>query len=160
VKYSSNLQYTKNLSAILFKDSDGIVCLNMSAFFPVEFLKLVFIVKINNKSSPKAKSYDQEIFSASFDTCKVEKGIFGNFIAKMMVEQMKDKSSFNFTCGYKSGPFYIKNLAPPRGDLIPVALISTNAVIHWELNCVLKAKVKSSKALVHAYSLKLQGETR
>lgn len=158
VKFVSNPQVMKNFSANLSENSNGIVCLNLSGFFIKEFSRATLYVRVNRKNSQKSPDYDEEVISTSIDTCKAGKGVMGNFIAKILLEQMREKSNYNFSCVTKPGPFYVNNFAPPQVSLLPT-LVTIRPEVFWEFSILAKAKVKSTKTLAHFYTVRLEGKT-
>lgn len=123
-------------------------------------MRTIFTIKIKKRKSPEDSSYDQELVSSVIDTCKVERGVLGNFVVKMLLDNMKD-SNYSLSCLTKPGYFYIRNFAPPSMDLIPVSLLAlVGNFERWEFTDVFKAKLKTSKSLVHVYSVKVEGEFR
>lgn len=132
--------------------------MNIVGIIPEKLTGAVFYVKLSKKTNNELRSYDKELFSSTFALCKVEKGILGNFIVKMFIEQMKD-SNFTLACDIKPGAFYIKNVEPPREGLLPISIISSSKLVHWEFTALVKARPKS-KAFVHICTYKIEGEVR
>lgn len=160
MKYNSNPNCLENYTAVLFENQNGVTCLNMSGNFIQKLLRIVINVKINKRSRPESKNYDQEVFSTTLDSCKIEKGVLGSFVVKAIIEQMKD-TNYKFECSLNPGLFYMNNFAPPRDDLLPIGIMAFHEpVSYFEFNYLVKAKLRTSKALVHVYTLKVEGELR
>lgn len=160
VSFSSNPRIIRNYSLTLSPNSDGVLCVEMSGEFISQFSRTTIYMKGKKKSNPKSKSYDQEVISATVDACKIERGVRGNFLVKVILDQLQG-STFRFDCVAKMGPFNTGQLLPPRDDLVPYTLLGlTDDVIYWEFTSVSKAKVKNTKGFTYLSTIRIEGETR
>jgi Protein of unknown function (DUF1091) len=160
VNSMSNPLYIVNFTSVLFKNADEVMCLNMSGYFPMDMLKATFQLTVKIKQNEDETGYDRQIFTATVDACKLGKGVLSNFVVKIIMDQMKENSNWKFSCPSKAGPFYVKDFAPPKLDMIPPAMLSLAPSLFWEVTEILRAKVKKSKSMVHIYTIKLEGEMK
>lgn len=107
------------------------------------------------KVTEDSRSYEKPIFSGNIDTCNVAKGTLGNFVISSLVERLKDRSNFTFSCPQKKGFYYVTNVKTIDGDALPKQLFGDTG--HFESTTSIKAKLNSSKTLVPVVSIKVRG---
>lgn len=88
-----------NVTAKVWQEK-GHSYLNMSAetFVDLEKMVLSFVYAIGKNDNDK--NYENIIMQSSLNSCKVNSGNRGNFIIKMVMDQFKQNSDFNFTCPF------------------------------------------------------------
>lgn len=82
--------------------------LNSSGTLMVEILKYVvkFDLKLQNN---KSMEYDQPFLKGTFDSCRVQRGVLGNIVVKIIVSQIEKYSNYKFECPQKTGFYYATN---------------------------------------------------
>lgn len=111
------------------------------------------------KTNEDDKEYEEEMFKSSIDSCRVAKGILGNYIIKMITDHLVDFSNFSFKCPQLKGFYYATNF-PCTNNYLPFRLIARER--KFQLTVVMKGKVNNSigllKSMVHFFTLKFEGK--
>jgi Protein of unknown function (DUF1091) len=160
VQFNSNPAQVTNMSMNVFNESDGMSKLNATGFITNDLLRIVISFVLNRK--PDGKHNDLLLLNTNFDTCKVQHGTLGNFMAKMLSDQMHQYSNYKFECPLKKGWYFINafpiNLAM---DYIPRQLmgIYLGKRLEWEASLSVKGKTSKSSSLVHIFTMKIHGFT-
>lgn len=74
---------------------------------------------IKGQTIKKLDVYDREIFKGQIDACKASQGIVGNFITKMLTDNLGNHSNFKFMCPTKAGFYYFSNFPTLNENSLP-----------------------------------------
>jgi Protein of unknown function (DUF1091) len=151
----TNPTYVGNFSFAIFNDTEGVSRFNLSMTQKVIVLKYLGYVNWKGSENPSSKVYDKDILKANFNTCKISKGVIGNFFVKIVTDRLIEHSNFNMSCPQREGFYHATNFPIAQIDHLPTSFIGSFR--NWELILTMKAKVSSSKALVHIMTLKFYG---
>lgn len=120
----------------------------------VEFFKIFSTMTFALPKDSKDTEFSNVILKATVDLCRMEKGIRGNFVYKMLVEQGENITSVP-KCPLK--PRTVSNYNRMFSDkYIPSYLLISDMKFMMEHR--LKAKLSKSKPLVHIYTFRVIGE--
>ena len=155
-QFSSNPEYISNFSLKSFNNTNGISCFNATTNLNVPVLKILIYVTLKGKSVETNKVYDQVILKGVLDSCKLSQGIFGNFIAQFIVENLHKYSNIKIECPQKRGFYYVSNF-PLESDHIP-RYIFFGRNRKFEFSGTWKAKISDGKPLVHFFTLLFEGQ--
>lgn len=159
-QYTSNPLFIDNLSVNVFNDSDGFSNVNMSAEATDVYsrAKIALLVKTQSAGS---QEYDNVILKADADTCKIQQGVFGNYLIKFITDKLKLHSNIKFECVLPKGPIYIRNLSLNQKIDMPLFVTQSRQGTErkWEVTVGVKLKAPKSKTLSNAMSLKFWGYT-
>lgn len=144
----------KDFSVAIFNDSDNIPRFNFSSELLTDVIKSSALMSMKVKSSNNVKEYDKTVLNGQVDTCKVSRGVIGNFIVRMLVDQLKDHSNFKFVCPQDKGFYYVRNLPIDLKNL-PSFLTGNN--VQWEISIIARIKTPASRRLVNTFNLKFYG---
>lgn len=82
-------------------------------------------------------------------------GIFGNFIIKVVSDNLEKYSNYRFDCPQKKGDFYVYNFPILDDKNFPPFLLRATGKV--EVSSVIKAKIENVKQTVHMFTLKFYG---
>lgn len=154
MQYNADPSTQKDFSANVFNGSDNLPRFNLSTELLTDVIKSSTIFSFKSKSSRNVKDFDRTLLSGTIDTCKVSKGVIGNFIVRMIVDQLGKSSNFRFICPQSKGYYYVRNLGFDVG-FFPSFLIANN--LQWEMNLLVRLKTPTSKRFVNTFNLKIIG---
>lgn len=101
------------------------------------------------------KDNDQTL-RGTIDVCNVQKATFGNFVIKLIVENLETYSNYKFQCPVKKGYIYVYNLG------IDLKGFPSNVIEFyrsWEITLVVKGKTANMKMLDKVITVKIRGTT-
>lgn len=153
IKYTADPRYLTNFTFAVFNDSNGLMRMNISGTTKIEVLKFMisFEVNIQNK---KTLEFDQPLLKGSVDSCKLQNGVLGNFIVKIMMNRLHKYSNYKFECPQKPGIYHLSNYPLLEdSDKFPLfvepLLGQSNK---GKLKTVLRGKIARTKTPVVFYS--------
>lgn len=106
------------------------------------------------KTNEDSKEYDKVIFKGIIDTCKVSKGIFGNFLVQMVAENLEQYSNFTFECPQKKASFHATNF-PVDAKYFPYYILGKTQ--KFVISATVRAKVSNIKSIVHVITVQFHG---
>jgi len=141
-----------NLTFLVFNNSDGDSLLNSTASLLVDLNR----ISVSFRLSPAVVSSQNvnKIIQGSVDTCKVQKGIFGNFLIKMIQDSMAKYSNFMLQCTMKKGFYYSANLKV-EDSFLPLHLFGQQ--LKFSFQSAIKGKISNKKGFVEVFSYKING---
>lgn len=146
-----------NHSIIIFKNSDGDLMFNYSttSFINVNqlFATLTFSIPKDNKDT----EYQNRILKAMIALCKLRRGVRGNFITKMLLENFYSDEEHFMQCPVPPGTGNIWNFKLADSYIPSYLLISD---LKYAVDFVVRAKISKSKPLVYMYSVRFIGEIK
>jgi len=149
MKYYFNPLYVSNFSLRVFNDSLLTTRLNVSVIVKTDFLTFLIGFSIKDKN-PATKEYDKVLSRGSFNTCKVQQGVFGGFLGSYVSDIIAEYSNFKLECPYKKGFYYVANAPISEPDLVPGFL--TGGTTERLMSLKILAKVPKMKSPAHIYS--------
>lgn len=142
----------------VFNDTDGVSRMNSSAMQLMDFKKVFVHITVMGQSNEASRVYDVTYFKGTIDECNIARGVVGNFIIKMITENLEEYTNFRYVCPQKKGFYYFTNFPAPNDKNFPPFLYGKGG--SWEVVAVVRAKVENSKAMVHVITMKIYGVTR
>lgn len=158
VQSSANSAYVSDLSVLVFNDSQGVSRFNFSANQLVDFKKMAVQITLTGQSvEGSGNKYDKVYFKGNVDTCNIAKGIFGNFIIKLVAATLENYSNVKFICPQPKGLYFVHNFPLIEDNVVHPQIIQSSR--RFEVCVVVKAKVSRAKPLTHAITIKLFSES-
>lgn len=154
-RYSLSSRDIQNFTFAVFNDTDYISKLNLSMSFEVKILKFIGYIDWKGSSQSRTKDYETTIIKQTVDTV-VSKGVLGNFLVKMIYDNIMKYSNYKFDCPQEKGHFYAYNY--PIMDLKYIPSGFLGGIKSWELNLVVKGKTAASKSLQQMFTLQFYGQ--
>lgn len=155
VQSNINPIYTSNFSFVTFNDSQGESRFNMSGYQKCDLLKVIVSGELVGKSNTTSKDYDQKLLNINVDTCKASKGIFGNFLVRMIADNLEKHSNYRFACPQKKNFFYATNFPVVDDKFFPSQLFRVQQF--FRASFIFKGKLPNVKSLVHIFSVSIDG---
>lgn len=156
VEFNVNPTVLSDFSLKVFNDSQGgFSRANLSTTLIVDVIKITTLVAMKVKTNEDSNEFDKVIFKGNIDTCKVSKGIFGNFFVQMIAENLDKHSNFSFECPQKKAFYHATNF-PVDAKYIPYYILGKPQI--WEVSATLKAKLANIKSMVHVVTVKIYGQ--
>lgn len=115
----SNPAIISNFSLVYFKDSKRGQLLNLTFRVLKDVNKAVAWITIKTQTNKKRNEYDREIFKGQIDVCKASQGIVGNFITKLVSDNLDEHSNFRFQCPTKAGFYYFTDFPAISENALP-----------------------------------------
>lgn len=146
-----NHDLESNCTVTVYNDTAGGSYLNSTTELRKEVpgVKVSSTIKLKSEGST---TFDTVIWTNAIDTCNIQKGIIGSFLAKFMVEQLHKYSNYPFECPQHGGFFYVKAFPLKTiADYFPRSLVGAfinGKSLEADIVCVVKVKVEKSKPLV------------
>lgn len=154
MEYNSNPETQRDFFACIFNDSNNVVHFNFSSYLLPDVLKSSTVFSLKVKTSDNSKDYDRTILSGSIDTCKVSKGVIGNFIVRLLLDKLAEHSNFRFVCPQSKGYYYVRSM-PFDPSYVPGFLTAND--VNWKLNAMVKLKTAPKQQFVNSFNLKFYG---
>jgi Protein of unknown function (DUF1091) len=146
-----------NVSAAVFNDSDFVSRVNISMLLKVDLQEIIVSVVFKNRVG-NSKEYNHHVLSIQTNTCRVEKGVLGNFIIKALAENLRNYSNYKFVCPLKKGFYYARNFPTIQLDELPLSFLRSKLlIVDWEASGIVKVKEANVRKV--AGSFKAYGTT-
>lgn len=120
----------------------------------VEFIKIFPTITFALPRDSKDAEFSKVIMKATVDLCRIQEGVRGNFVIKMIMEQFENISNI-VKCPLKPKTVDYWNLKVNE-TFIPSYLLKKD--LKFMIEHKVKAKISSSKTLVYIYTLRVVGE--
>jgi len=139
------------MNVVAFNHSkNGDSLLNVTVSFVVDFSRLAINYHI---APPNINNVNiNRMIHGSIDTCKVQQGILGNFVVKMIQTAIDKYSNYRFKCALKKGFYYAYNFKLDD-SMLPLHLIGKQMKFIAEFN--VKGKVAKTKSMVDIFTWKI-----
>lgn len=171
--YSNDPNYA-NVITSLGVNANNDSYLNASAETFVDLAKLMVIIELNKFkikmtfflqmtftfSLPKNeqdKNYEMTLLQSTISSCKILNGTRGNFIIKMLLDDLDKFIDFKFSCPFQAQKFGMYNFLPQE-KFLPAIL--QNRSIKFQLITKFDGKLLNAKKSVWLFSFKVLGEIR
>lgn len=141
-----------NFSFEVFNDSKTMTRFNFTADLKTDLTNYFVVFTIKEKSS-STKEFDKTVASGSFNSCKLQQGLVGNFMAKMISDLLKEHSNFKFQCPQRKGYYYVINAPLSETSMLPNFLMGKPC--DRQMSCKVTAKIPTFKAPVQVISLEI-----
>lgn len=160
-----------NVSANVWTKGDhSFLNVTAESFVDVEKILLSIVFAITRTENEKI--VENVLMRTTLNTCKINEGNRGNFIVKMMMDEIDRTADFKFTCPFPKvfivmnyfifqhfiffqKVFHFTNFTP-RERHLPLFLISDNNMYSMVLR--FDGKLVGVKKVVNLFTLKLSGE--
>lgn len=100
-----NPEYVNLTHSILQLDS-GDTAMNMSLYYAADIVKSIMLIEFNVQKDKTDRNYEKELIKSSTNICKMVQGVFGNFVTKMIMEDLNKFIDFDLTCPFKKVSFF------------------------------------------------------
>lgn len=154
IKQQGNAEYN-NVSLVLFKSPKAESLLNFTISQNIETIKLMGTFTFSIQKHEKDKDYQNQVMKSTIDMCKLYKGVRGNFLTRMLMENIKKSMDFVLQCPFKPGAYHLWNYQL-HDSAIPTYLLTSDLKFMMELR--VQAKIPKVKILVPFFALKFYGE--
>lgn len=152
----SNPAFVSNFSLVYFDDSKRGELMNMSFRVLKDVNKAVVWTSIKAQNSNKRNEYDREIFKGQIDVCKASQGIIGNFITKLVSDNLAEHSNFRFKCPTKAGFYYFSNFPTITENALPPFMLK-QVFENFVFFLKIQGKVPNNKQTVLLLSISISG---
>lgn len=127
---------------------------NITADIIYDLTKIPIFVSFSIPNDPNDKSYQRNILKASFNLCRIIEGNTGDFVSKMLAEQLKKISNIPLKCPFPKGTYKFVNFTL-KDKYLPAFLF--NGDIKYLANVKVLGKVEQRKNLVALFSARSFG---
>lgn len=90
-----------NVSLVSFLNSKGENLLNFSMTSNVTIQKYMATFTFSLPKSQNDKEYENQILHSTINMCKLDDGVRGNFLAKMLMEDFYNSADFDLKCPFE-----------------------------------------------------------
>jgi uncharacterized UPF0160 family protein len=163
-----------NFTHSIQKLDSGDTLMNLSYYYAVDILQMIIHFEFNVQKDKNDRSYGRQLLKTSTNVCKMSQGVLGDFIARMIMEDLHSVIDFDLKCPFKKvriesklfkkyinfdlnfqGFYNLKNFVI-TDRFLPMHLVSDN--IKFSLMAKIMGKISKRKPLVHIYTAKGFGE--
>lgn len=153
-----NPDFYPSFSAILFNDTEGVQRVNLSLTLNTDFFRTTNYLEFRFFADKASEISSRNGFKGTIDSCKVSKGVFGNFIIQMVANNIEKYSNYSFECTLKKGSYYVRNF-PLKFDNIPQSFFIEGRK-NFEISLAVKGRASIAKSpLVNMFLMKFFGES-
>ncbi|CAO1366056.1 unnamed protein product [Diamesa hyperborea] len=143
-------KYVK-IHSISWENRDGLAYVNASGDFLHPFEKMQNVVMVAVKKDSTDKEYTNILLKTSVNVCNLSKGVIGNFVTKVLMENFKKSANFEMKCPFETGNHSIVNLEV-SDKLIPIF-----KEFEFLYQSQSFGKLYRKKGLVNIYTYKVYG---
>lgn len=129
----------------------------MSAFILVDLIRVEGTFELAKKHSYSEKDYNEVLLKGSMNFCNMAKGMRGNFIINMIMDNLKDFSNFQFSCPTKKGFYHYTDFPIVNDKYLPHFLSAEDRTGYWQFAFNFKGKFNGTKLLVNILKVKICG---
>jgi Protein of unknown function (DUF1091) len=163
-----------NFTHSIRKLDSGDTLLNFTHYYAADIFKILIQFEFNVQKDKNDRNYERQLIKTTVNVCKMSQGVLGDFLAKMIMENIHEFIDFEFKCPFKKvswnilkflkvnfinlifqGFYSFKNLLL-TDKYIPMHLLSEN--VKYSLMTKAMGRVPKQKSMVHLFTLKLFGE--
>lgn len=148
-----NPTYISNLTFVVFNDTDGISKANLSVNQSVDFLRGYAEVQLLGKENQNYRDFNKVYFKGLIESCKVGKGVFGNFFIKLLADSIEEKSNFQFVCPQMKNVYYLNYFHIPDTPYLPPSMLGRTG--EFLLSVTARAKIVDIKSIVNIFNVKV-----
>lgn len=127
---------------------------NISSTLKTDLPNIQISYNIRDKS-PNSKDYDKVVTSGSFSTCKMQQGVFGSLVEKIINNIFTEFSNIKLECPFKKGFYNITDAPLSEPAIVPGFLSGKSA--ERTISLKFSVKFKKVKSLVTIVSLDIFG---
>lgn len=154
VNFMANPKYVENFVVSIRNDSKGISRANLSGTLLSDLVRATALI-IVKAGFEYSKDPEYTLVRATVDTCQIAKGVIGNFLVKMVTDQLDQYSNYKFECPQKQGYYHVTDFPAVDDKYIPHFLIGKSG--YGEIFFDVKTKVGSEKKMVKIFTIKGRG---
>lgn len=99
VIFTSDPRYS-NVSGIVWQERDHSY-LNVSAENFVDLDKMIVSFVLAVPKNDHDKNFENVAMKSTLNSCKINEGVFGNFIIKMAMDDFDETADFKFSCPFR-----------------------------------------------------------
>ena len=127
---------------------------NITVDINQDLTKVPIFVSFSIPNDPSDKSYQRNILKATFNLCRIVEGVAGDFVSKMLAEQLKKISNISLKCPIQKGTYNFINFAL-NDKYLPSYLFKGN--IKYLVDAKVMGKVQQRKNLVLLFTARSFG---
>ena len=90
-----------NFTYNIKKLSSGETAINISYYYAVDVFKNIIHVEINFQKDKNDRNYEKQILKSAINVCRMSEGTIGDFMAKMIMENIHQYMNFDLRCPFK-----------------------------------------------------------
>lgn len=90
-----------NLTHNIAKAESGETTFNMTVYYGTEIIKVMALISFNVQKDKNDRNCERELIRTSINICKMAQGVLGDFIAKMIMQDLHKFIDFDMKCPYK-----------------------------------------------------------
>lgn len=139
----------------LFNDSNGVSRFNCSVTFVTEIMSPTIFIDFRVKTQQNIKDYNFKALEARVNVCKISQGVFGNFVIRYIMENLKNHSNFEFSCPMRAKTFFFENFPIINDSYLPLYFLRQD--LRWVITFVVKGRSNNVKSLSHISSSRVFG---
>lgn len=128
---------------------------NITVDILYDLTRIPIFVSFSIPNDPSDKSYQRNILKASFNLCRIVEGVTGDFVSKMIGEQLKKISNIPQKCPFPKGTYNFINFAL-NDKYLPTFLLNGN--IKYSVDTKVMGKVQQRKNLVLLFTARSFGK--
>lgn len=98
---SMNSPENANFSSIISRNSKGDSIMNMTIDLAYEMSKMVIYFTFAVPKEKNDKNYERVIINSNVNVCKMVSGVVGDFLTKMIMDDLKNLTDFELKCPLK-----------------------------------------------------------
>lgn len=148
----SNREYT-DVNLTLF-ESNHTSLLNFSVTSNVPIKKIMAAFSFSLPQHDKDEDYQNRVLQSSVNLCKLQDGVRGNFLTKMLMEDFDKSANFTLKCPLPAGNFNMKNLRITDTYIPTYWLVGD---VKFLIQMRVSAKIPNVKVMAYLYHLKFYG---
>jgi len=135
-------------------DENGDLMVNFTPRFLVNLTKYIHTYTINLASNENDKNYETQLFTSTVDACKIQRGLKNNFILKMILEALPNKTNYMVSCPVIAGVYGVKDLRVSE-RIIPSFLLRN---VPFMFKFEGRGKASGEREMVKLFTIKLFGK--
>jgi Protein of unknown function (DUF1091) len=89
-----------NFTQKIQKFDSGDTLVNITYYYAVNVVKLLIQFEFNVQKDKNDRSYERQLIKSTVNVCRMSQGVMGDFIAKMIMEDIHKFVDFNLTCPF------------------------------------------------------------
>lgn len=142
-----------NLTLFKLPGNDNLLNFTLETF--VEIIRYTGTFTVSVPKNAKDTDYEKQLLKSSVNMCNIDRGVRGNFIVKMLMENFANSSDFTFECPVQPRSFHLWNFRI-SDFYMPSYLMPDDLKLMIDIRVT--AKVPKHKQFVYLYLLKFYGE--
>jgi hypothetical protein len=89
-----------NFSSIIFRNERNESSINVSVDFFHDLSTIMIAFKLSVPKNDNDRNYERVVIQSTLSVCKMLQGVMGDFLAKMIMENLKKYATFALKCPF------------------------------------------------------------